>query len=237
MHRARGIFVTGTDTEIGKTFVSTVIIEAARRQGLKVGVMKPIASGAVRTAAGLRNDDALALMAAAGETDYEQTNPYCFEPPISPHLAAAEAGVTLDLELIRRQVAERAPKFDLLVVEGAGGWRAPLDAKQSIADLAGLLGFPVVLVVGLRLGCLNHAALSLESIRSRGVPYAGWVGNAIDPNMARRDQNLATLVGLLGSPPLGVLPHGPDEGTRAIAGNTLIDRLLVALDNSVLKRK
>lgn len=233
MNPRRGFFVTGTDTEIGKTFVSTALIEAARRRGLRVGVMKPIASGAERTRAGLRNEDALALMAAAGETDYEATNLYCFEPPISPHLAAAEAGVTIDIEVIAHRVSLRAAQFDLLVVEGAGGWRAPLGQGYGIAELARAIGLPVLMVVGLRLGCLNHAALTQESIRRCGVPFAGWVGSAIDPNMARRDENIATLTTVLGVPPIGLFPNHPDEQGRAAAGDSAIDRLLVALENSV----
>jgi dethiobiotin synthetase len=229
----RGCFVTGTDTEIGKTFVSTALIEAARRKGLRVGVMKPIASGAERTAVGLRNEDALALMAAAGESDYEKTNPYCFEPPISPHLAAAEAGVLIDIEAIARHAADLATQSDLLVVEGAGGWRAPLGQGFGISELAKALGLPVMLVVGLRLGCLNHAALSYESIQRSGMPFAGWIGNAIDPNMARRDENIATVTQLLGSPPIGLFPNQPAETARAKAADLAIDRLLVILENFV----
>jgi len=118
-----GVFVTGTDTEIGKTFVSTALVAAAHRAGLRVGVMKPVASGAVRTPAGLRNDDALALMSAVGETDYDATNPYCFEPPISPDLAAAEAGVTIDIEQIVSRVRVRAVQSDWQLIEGVGGPR------------------------------------------------------------------------------------------------------------------
>lgn len=227
-----GVFVTGTDTEIGKTFVSTALAAAAHRAGLRVGVMKPVASGAARAPAGLRNEDALALMSAVGETDYDATNPYCFEPPISPHLAAAEAGVTIDIEQIAHRVRVRATQYDWQVVEGAGGWRTPLGGGSSIADLARAVGFPVLLVVGLRLGCLNHAALSAEAIRGSGLRFVGWVANRIDPAMQRPDDNLATLESLLGTPPLAVFPHGADEMTRAQLGKQLIDRLMVMDRNS-----
>lgn len=233
----KGVFVTGTDTEIGKTFVSTALAAAAHTTGLKVGVMKPVASGAHRTPEGLRNEDALALMAAAGETDYSIVNPYCFEPPISPHLAAADSGVEIDVSRIAKLARARATECDLLVVEGAGGWLAPLGPGRSMADLALALGLPVVLVVGLRLGCLNHATLSAESIRGSGLPLAGWIGNRIDPAMSRWEDNVATLGSLLGAPPLAVFPFGADQAARLALGRQAIDRLLVTLRNSLLSRK
>jgi dethiobiotin synthetase len=232
-HPFDGVFVTGTDTEIGKTFVSTALASAARRRGLKVGVMKPVASGALRTPDGLRNDDALALMAAAGETDYAAVNPYCFEPAISPHLAADDAGVTIDLGRLAALARVRAQECDWLVVEGAGGWLAPLGAGRSMADLARALGLPVVLVVGLRLGCLNHAVLSAESIRLSGLTLAGWVGNRIDPTMSRWEDNVSTLESLLGAPPLALFPFGANEAGRLALGRQVVDRLLVTPQNSL----
>lgn len=228
---ARGIFVTGTDTEIGKTWVSSALVAELGRRGRRVGVMKPVASGATPTATGLRNDDALALMTAAAGTaerypgSYAEVNPYCFEPPISPHLAAAAAGVHIELERLGRSVDALTLKFDCLVVEGAGGWRAPLGPAASIADLAVRLGLPVLLVVGLRLGCLNHAVLSAEAIRRSGLPFAGWVANAIDPAMRQRAENLATLTDLLGDPPLAVFPFGADPDAREAAARAAVDRL------------
>lgn len=232
-----GVFVTGTDTEIGKTFVSTALAAAARKTGLKVGVMKPVASGAQRTPEGLRNEDALALMTAAGESDYSIVNPYCFEPPISPHLAAADSGVRIDVSRIAELVRARATECDLLVVEGAGGWRAPLSPDRSMADLAVALELPVVLVVGLRLGCLNHATLSAEAIRGSGLPFAGWIGNRIDPAMSRWEDNVSTLGSLLGAPPLAVFPFGADQTARLSLGRQIIDRLVVSDRNSLLSRK
>ncbi len=158
---ARGIFVTGTDTGVGKTVVACALARGLRAQGLKVAVMKPVASGSDLTPRGLRNADALALAAAAGyDGPYQELNPYCFEPPISPHIAAKEAGIEIDVGMIRRVYDQLALGMDWVVVEGAGGWFAPLNERQTMADLAWALTIPALLVVGLRLGCLNHAHLT-----------------------------------------------------------------------------
>jgi dethiobiotin synthetase len=208
--RARGIFLTGTDTDVGKTLVACALVRSLRAQGMRVGVMKPVAAGAHRTPGGLRNSDALALIEAAGADPasvYPMVNPYCFEPPVSPHIAADEANISLDTDLIVQKFREQAAGCDWMVVEGAGGWLAPLSASHCIADLAVALGLPVLLVVGLKLGCLNHAQLTRQAIAARGVRFAGWIGSAIDPAMARAQQNLDTLGRLLGEPPLAVLPR------------------------------
>jgi dethiobiotin synthetase len=216
---AQGIFITGTDTGVGKTVVAAGLVRLLARQGRRVIGLKPVASGADRTPEGLRNSDALAL---AGEgtvqVPYALTNPYCFEPPIAPHLAAAEAGVEIPLDELIRWYGQAAADADVAVVEGAGGWRVPLHPGGFLSDLPERLGLGVVLVVGLRLGCLNHARLSLEAIeRSGRCPFVGWVGNGIDPGFERLDDNLATLCDLLGGPPLAVLPPlaAPDPETVA----------------------
>lgn len=235
----QGLFVTGTDTEIGKTRVSTALVAALKKRGQRVGVMKPVASGAATTKDGLRNEDALALMAAAAGAaehypgNYAEVNPYCFEPPISPHLAAAAAGVTIELDRLRGLADVLASRYDCLVVEGAGGWRAPLGPATSIADLAIRLGLPVLLVVGLRLGCLNHAALSVEAILRSGLPWAGWIANTIDPGMRQRAENLASLAELLGTAPLAVFPFSTDPATAEKPAELAIDRLAA---NGVLSR-
>ena len=237
MSGSRGVFVTGTDTETGKTFVASALAAAARRRGLRVGVMKPIAAGAESTPLGLRNDDALALLAAARGTaadaavsaaDYHAVNPYCYAPPISPHIAAAEAGVTPDIGLVARLAAAAAARNDWLVVEGAGGWLAPLSAQHSIADLAAAIGLPVLLVVGLRLGCLNHAQLSAREIARSGLRSVGWVANAIDPAMLRREENVSMLISRLGAPPLARFGHGAAAADVADEADRLFDRLVVA---------
>jgi dethiobiotin synthetase len=211
---ARGVFITGTDTGVGKTVVACALVRGLRARGLKVAVLKPVASGSQVTSEGLRNADALALAESAGyEGPYEELNPYCFEPPISPHIAAKEAGIEIDTSRIRHIYDLLAARSDWVVVEGAGGWFAPLNARQTMADLAWALTVPALLVVGLKLGCLNHAHLTREGIEGHGVSFAGWVANAVDPAFARPAENLATLGRLLGGPALASVPHleRPDE--------------------------
>jgi len=199
--RPRGFFVTGTDTGVGKTVVATALTRALVARGRRVAVMKPVASGSDPTPEGLRNADALALIAAGNvAVPYEAVNPYCFLPPISPHIAAREAGVAVDLALLRARLDALAAGSDCVVVEGAGGWLAPISETAAIADLATTLGLPVLLVVGLRLGCLNHARLTREAIAARGAAFAGWVANAVDPGFERAAENLATLTAHLGEP-------------------------------------
>ncbi|MBS0380134.1 MAG: dethiobiotin synthase [Proteobacteria bacterium] len=204
---ARGLFVTGTDTGVGKTVVACGLVRALVAAGHRVGVLKPVASGSDRTPKGLRNEDAEQLLACAnlGQT-YEEANPYCFEPPISPHIAADEAGIAIDIDKIGDIYREIAARADWVVVEGAGGWLAPVGREAVMADLAGALRVPVLLVVGLRLGCLNHAALTRESIRSGAAAFAGWIGSAVDPGFARPAANLARLGRILGEP-LELVPH------------------------------
>ena len=202
-----GFFITGTDTGVGKSVIATALVRGFVVQGLHVAVMKPVASGSQRTPDGLRNEDALALMAVSNvAAPYGLVNPYCFEPPISPHIAAQEAGVGVDLHHIRYNFEALAARAEVTVVEGAGGWLAPITPTASIQELALELGLPVLLVVGMRLGCINHARLTKLAIEACGAQFAGWVANTIDPAMARQRENLETLVKLLGEPPLEVVP-------------------------------
>lgn len=206
----RGIFITGTDTGVGKTVVSCGLARGLAAQGLSVAVMKPVASGSERTAEGLRNADALALSASATVAlPYEQINPYCFEPPISPHIAAKEAGIEVDTSKIRRAYDVLAAQADWVVVEGAGGWFAPISEHQTMADLAWSLSIPALLVVGLKLGCLNHAQLTRLAIEAHGVTFAGWIASGVDPTLERAEDNLAALARLLREPALGVVPNTP----------------------------
>jgi len=205
---ARGVFITGTDTSVGKTVVACALVRALRACGWQVAVMKPVASGARRTACGLRNDDALALIEAAATTaPYSDVNPYCFEPPISPHIAAKEAKTAVDVGTIRDKFLAMTAGVDWIVVEGAGGWLAPLSDHQTMADLAWALSLPALLVVGLKLGCLSHAQLTRLGIEAHGVSFAGWVASGVDPAMARSSENLAALERVLGEPALAVVPH------------------------------
>jgi len=201
-----GFFITGTDTGVGKSVIATALVRGFVAQGLRVAVMKPVASGSQRTPDGLRNDDALALLAASNvPAPYALINPYCFEPPISPHIAAQESEIGVDLHHVRGNFETLAGMADLTIVEGAGGWLAPISSAASIQELALELGLPVLLVVGMRLGCINHARLTKLAIEACGAQLAGWVANAVDPTMARPRENLETLTKLLGEPPLAVV--------------------------------
>jgi len=215
----RGLFVTGTDTGVGKTRVSVALIHALRAQGLRVVAMKPVSAG---SEPGQLNDDVVALMRAANvAADASDVNPYAFAEPIAPHIAAQRAGVAIDLAVIAAAYSRLAAMADVVVVEGAGGWRVPLNAREDMADLAQRLGLPVVLVVGLRLGCLNHALLTAESISNRNLPWAGWVGNHIDPSMAQQAANLDALRLRLPEPCLGVLDFTPEPIDPAVTSSTI----------------
>ena len=197
-----GLFVTGTDTGVGKTRVAVALIHALRARGLRVAAMKPVSAG---SAPGELNGDVTALLHAANvDADLRDVNPYAFAEPVAPHIAAELAGVRIELDVIAAAFGRLAAAADVVVVEGAGGWRVPLNERDDMADLAQRLGLPVVLVVGLRLGCLNHALLTAESIARRQLPWAGWVGNHIDPAMARQAENIAALRARLPDPCLGV---------------------------------
>jgi dethiobiotin synthetase len=206
----QSLFVTGTDTGVGKTHVSARLISAWREFGFRIAPMKPIASGAVATADGWQQDDVDALIAASGrEWPRHLVNPYCFAPPIAPHLAAALAGESIRFEPIVQAFDWLRAQSDAVVVEGAGGLLIPLNERDLLSDLIVALKLPVLLVVGLRLGCLNHALLTQTALQRAGIPLLGWVGNAIDPHFAERDGNLATLDAWLAAPCWGVLPFEP----------------------------
>jgi dethiobiotin synthetase len=211
------VFVTGTDTGVGKTHVTAALLRAAGALGVRAAALKPIASGAERDARGeLRWEDVeSALEAAPVRLAREQVNLYRFEPPIAPHLAAAQAGVALDLARIVASAREAAQGLELLLVEGAGGWLVPLDERRYFADLALELRAPVLLVVGMRLGCINHALLSVESITARGLPLAGWIANHIDPGMLCPDENLDSLRQRIAAPLLGRFEYASAPGAAA----------------------
>ena len=201
---ARGYFVTGTDTGVGKTTVAVALIHALRQRGLRVAAMKPVAAGCEWVEGQLKNDDVRALCAAANvPADPWLVNPYAFVPPIAPHIAAAQAGVEIDIDKIVSAYAALTRAADVVVVEGVGGFRVPLGEHLDTADLAQALDLPVVLVVGMRLGCLNHALLTAEAIAQRGLKWSGWVANVFDPNLPALTENLAALELLLPMPCLG----------------------------------
>ncbi|WP_114416255.1 dethiobiotin synthase [Marinospirillum perlucidum] len=210
-------FVTATDTDAGKTLISCGFLQLARQQGLSTLGLKPVAAGAEESDQGLVNEDALALQAASSlEPSYSEVNPLVFKAAIAPHLAAAEEGRQLNLERLAGRVrGQFLKKADLTLVEGAGGWRVPLQGQQTLADLARQLQLPVILVVRMQLGCLNHALLTAEAILRDGLPLAGWVANTTGEAMAREEENWQTLARLLPAPCLGRVPclQNPDPET------------------------
>lgn len=207
----KGIFVTGTDTGVGKTVVSQALLLGLRQVGLRAIGMKPVASGSERTAAGLRNADALALQrASSSRLPYSLVNPYAFEEPIAPHLAARFAGIRIDVQRLLNAYQDLAAQADVVVVEGAGGWRLPLDESHFLSDFVEQLELDVIMTVGLRLGCLNHALLTAEAIAKAGKNrLLGWIGNQIDPEFSYVQENVASLRALLPAPCLAFMPHTP----------------------------
>lgn len=207
MKSASSYFVVGTDTNVGKTYIATALVKHFARQGLRTLGMKPVASGGVANPDGvLRNEDALALINAANVTaDYDLINPYCFSAAIAPHLAAESIGVTIDLNVIETAYQQLQALSEVVIVEGAGGLFVPLNEKQTLADLAVRLNLPIVLVVGMRLGCINHALLTVEAIQSRGLKLAGWVANQIDPDMPKFEENIVSLQQRISAPCLSVV--------------------------------
>jgi len=213
------LFITGTDTDIGKTLIATGLLEAANKQGKRTAAIKPVAAGCSDTGEGPQNEDAFMLQAAAStELSYQQVNPVALDEPMAPHIAAKEQGKQLS--------ANRLTGFcrgitllpvDLVVIEGAGGWRVPLNNRESMAEIPKQLNAEVVLVVGLKLGCINHALLTAQAIRSDGLKIAGWVANTIDEDMLRLDENIDTLKQLIDEPCLGVIPRLAEKTPQQVA--------------------
>jgi dethiobiotin synthetase len=205
MRRAGGVFIAGTDTGVGKTVVATAMVRALVREGRRVGVMKPVAAGATPTAEGLRNEDALALAGAANiDAPYRTVNPFCMPVAASPHIAARLAGIVIDpAEILRcfEQLSGR-PEVDVVVVEGAGGWLAPISDKGTMADIAAVLKLPIIVVVGVRLGCLSHALLTAQAVAASGLRFAGWVANEVQPQFEHAGENIAALERRLPAPRL-----------------------------------
>ena len=214
----KGYFITGTDTGVGKTLIGCALLHRFAAAGKTVIGMKPVACGAARGAAGLINDDVAALRAASNvDAPLALVNPYCFGPPIAPHLAAEQAGVAIELQLILDSYRDLSATADIVIVEGVGGFRVPLNRGEDTADLALRLGLPVILVVGIRLGCLNHALLTAHAIRAHGLTLAGWIANRIDPAMAAAGRNVAALAERLPAPLLGDVEFSANPQPQRIA--------------------
>jgi dethiobiotin synthetase len=224
-----GIFVTGTDTGVGKTLIACALIHAIAARGRRVVGMKPVAAGAPMDRGRLRNEDVERLNAASRvDAPLALVNPYCFEPAIAPSIAARAAGVTIKLDEIVAAYRQLAALADHVIVEGVGGFCVPLNTGEDGADLARHLGLPVLLVVGLRLGCLNHALLTAQAIRSNGLGLAGWCANQIDPAMACVDENISVLSERLNAPLVGRIGRlrVPDAGV--VAGSLDLEALALS---------
>lgn len=203
----RYFFVTGTDTSVGKTTVTVRLMQQLVAQGLTVIGMKPVASGCEWVDGRWQNDDVLQLTAASNvSAPAELINPYCFEPAIAPHIAAAQAGVEIDFNVIRAAYEQLTTMADVVIVEGAGGLLVPLNATQTIADLIQALSLPALVVVGMRLGCINHALLTAQVLKQRNIDFCGWVANSIDPQMSVPQENLQSLITGLQQPPMLQVP-------------------------------
>ena len=219
----RGVFITGTGTEVGKTVVAAAIARTAAASGEAVSVFKPALSGLNDPG---EPDHELLRRASGSEQTDDEIAPYRYAPPLSPHLAAELAGETIDPQRLRDGAQAAGEGADLLVVEGVGGFMVPLAPGFDASDLAREMGFPVVLVVGLRLGCLNHALLTARAIAAEGLPLAGWIANTIDPAMAALDENIATLSERLGAPLLGILPHQASPDAERLSRHLDVGPLL-----------
>jgi dethiobiotin synthetase len=224
-----GLFVTGTDTEIGKTEITVGLMAALRARGVTVVGMKPVASGCCHTAQGLRNADGERIWAQClPAVPYAEVNPVALEPAVAPHLAAAQAGRVIDVGSLVRAYHELAAKADCCVVEGVGGWQVPLSERETVADLAVQLALPVLLVVGIRLGCINHALLTIESIVTREVSLFGWVANEVATGVERVDGIIAALEERIEAPLLATVPWLPEPASATVASylSPLANRLL-----------
>ncbi len=204
----RHFFVTGTDTGVGKTTVTVRLMQHFASQGLKVLAMKPVASGCEWVDGRWQNEDVIQLTAASNvQAPPELVNPYCFQPAIAPHIAAAQAGVEIQLDVIKTAYTALTQLADVVIVEGAGGLLVPLNETQSIVDLLQVVELPALVVVGMRLGCINHALLTRQVLQQQQIPFCGWVANQIDPDMSMQQENLQTLGNWLKQPPVLHLPY------------------------------
>ena len=221
-----GFFVTGTDTGVGKTLISAALVHHFAIEGYRSAGLKPVAAGCEWQDGHLLSEDVVQLVAASNvAVDLDLINPYAFAPPIAPHIAAEKAGVSIELPVIRQAYDALQADVDSVMVEGVGGFCVPLGADIDTADLAQALGLPVLLVVGMRLGCINHALLTLQAIQARGLRLSGWVANCIDPEMAALDDNIAALRQRLPAPCLGIVPALGAADFRLAATYLQLDQL------------
>lgn len=222
-------FITGTDTEIGKTWVTLALMQAFQDQGKTVVGMKPVASGCSVGDEGLRNSDALQIMQQSSRPpDYVTVNPYAFEEPIAPHIAAARAGVQIDIEKIARHFTSLRQSCEYIFVEGIGGWSVPLGTELMLSDLVKDLDIPVILVVGLRLGCINHTLSSVAVMEAEGIVLKAWVANCIDQNYEEREETVKAIQDRIKKPLLGIIPYMKEFKVAEIAGYLRVSHCLSA---------
>ena len=215
-------FITGTDTNVGKTYATLALMHTIKQQGKTVIGMKPVASGCSLHDGKLKNEDALLLQKYASiQVDYDKINPYAYLPAVSPHIAGAHNPVNVDR--IGDTLRTLQNLADIVLVEGVGGWYAPINNQQAVSDLALALALPVIMVVAIRLGCINHARLTYEAIRASGLPCAGWLANCIDPDMLSREENIATITTIVDAPLLGVLPYQEQADFDFLARQIVLD--------------
>jgi dethiobiotin synthetase len=219
-----GSFITGTDTGVGKTVVTLGLMQLLQDQGQQVAAMKPVACGSERTESGLRNEDARLLRQQASMAlEYECVNPYAFEPAIAPHIAAEMTGIRIDIKTVLKDFGLMAAQADSVCVEGVGGWLVPLNEDQTMADLAARLGLEVILVVGLRLGCLNHALLTSRAVAAADLKLTGWVANQLPPGIDAVRDNIEALKSRISAPLLGVVPPLRVVTAEAVAACLVLD--------------
>ncbi|WP_455376751.1 dethiobiotin synthase [Kaarinaea lacus] len=212
-----GYFITSTDTNVGKTTVSLSLMRHFKARGKIVACMKPVSAGCSVTTDGLRNDDAVQLIRESSiDLPYELVNPYAFEPAIAPHLAALQINRIIELQSIRNNFMQIEAMANAVIVEGAGGWLVPVNESQTMADVAKVLQLPIILVVGMRLGCLNHALLSIRSIVESGLPCTGWVANYIDRDMQKQKENLETLKSMMPVPLIATVAYNENPANREL---------------------
>jgi len=226
LNPAPGYFITGTDTGVGKTAITLGLMQLLQDRGRRVVAMKPVASGCERTAAGLRNADAMALLQQASvRLEYDRVNPYAFEPACAPHIAADRAGVRIDTGAIGAGFNALKERAEIVLVEGVGGWQVPLNDRETVADLAARLELGVILVVGIRLGCLSHALLTTEAITAAGLELVGWVANRLPPTPEFGDENISTLKSSICAPLLGITPALSPVSPTAVARSLCAEAL------------
>lgn len=220
-----GYFITGTDTDSGKTLVTLSLMKALQQEGLTVNAMKPVAAG-VADSCLMENEDALLLQASAStEHEYAMVNPYVFQPAIAPHIAAEQAEINIEKDVIVNAYRDLNKTVDITLVEGAGGWFVPLNQRYDIAHIPRWLKLPVILVVGLKLGCINHARLSLAAIRDSECDVVGWIGSQVDKDMNCLQENIQTLENYLDIPCLGTLPYSNTPEPESMSDYLDISRL------------